>query len=89
MSRNLNDGLFENSPHPEEAALTEVGLARLRQLKVSKSATADFDARPSRRMAARAAVPTAILRDAPLRSGAPQDEVGGMGNNVNAGTRSK
>src|SRR6266436_5024531 len=27
----------------------EVGLARLRQCKVSKSATADFDARPSRR----------------------------------------
>src|SRR6266436_10044654 len=51
---------------------TEVGLARLRQPKVSKSATADFDRRPSRRMATGTAEPRAILRDAPLRSGAPQ-----------------
>jgi len=51
-------------PHPEEAALTEVGLARLRQRKVSKSATADFDARPSRRMATGTISLAAVLRDA-------------------------
>jgi hypothetical protein len=33
-------------------------------LKVSKSATADFDARPSRRMAAGTISPVAVLRDA-------------------------
>src|SRR5258708_6848755 len=42
---------------------------------MSKSATADFDGRPSRRMATGTAEPVAILRDAPLRSGASQDEV--------------
>src|SRR5260370_17857107 len=47
---------------------TEVGLARLRQPKVSKSATADFDGRPSRRMATGTASPVAVLRDADLRS---------------------
>src|SRR5260370_40343773 len=53
---------------------TEVGLARLRQPKVSKSATADFDGRPSRRMATGRASPVAVLRDADLRS-APQRTV--------------
>src|SRR5260370_34048530 len=42
---------------------------------MSKSPTADFDGRPSRRMATGIVEPVAILRDAPLRSGAPQDEV--------------
>src|SRR5260370_42592637 len=37
-----------------------------------KSATADFDGRPSRRMAIGIAEPVAILRDAPLRSGLPR-----------------
>src|SRR5260370_7872274 len=52
---------------------TEIGLARLRQPKASKSATADFDWRPSRRMAAGTAEHVAILRDAPLKTGAPPD----------------
>src|SRR6266436_2555226 len=52
---------------------TEVGPARLRQPKVSKSATAEFDGRPSRRMAA-SPCRASILRDAMLRT-APQDEV--------------
>src|SRR5260370_40777725 len=58
---------------------TEVGLARLRHPKVSKSATADFDRRPSRRMATGTAEHMAILRDAPLRSGAPYTKPRGPG----------
>jgi hypothetical protein len=59
-----NNRIQTLGPHPEEAALTELGLARLRQLKVSKSATADFDARPSRRMATGTISLAAVLRDA-------------------------
>jgi len=45
---------------------------------VSKSATADFDARVSKD-AAGTAEHVAILRDAPPKGGAPQDEVGVSG----------
>jgi hypothetical protein len=59
----------------------EVGLARLRQSMVSKSATADFDA-PSRRTATNEIVPASILRDAriprPAQERAPVDEVRGF-----------
>src|SRR5712664_4558715 len=53
---------FIPQPRPEESA-PKSGLPDFGNLKVSKSATADFDARPSRRMEAREASP---LRAGPM-----------------------
>src|SRR5260370_35453946 len=65
---NQTNRIERSKSHPSDLILrrppTEVGLARLRQREVSKSATADFDGRPSRRMAAGTISPVAVLRDA-------------------------